>query len=461
MSAYPTATAEADSANSQGEACYRAIRDDILRGRLHPQARLRMERLRAAYGASVSTLRETLSRLAGEGLVVTEGHRGFAVAPVTRREFRDLADLRLIIETHALERSFAQGDIEWEGRVVGEHHKLARLEEAMLAGERDRADLWKTYDKSFHQSLISACGSVALLEAHASIYDRYLRYQVVAMIFRGAVAAREHRALRDAALARDTEGAKAALHRHVQGCVEETVQSSLLEEGGSSAEADGRGAAPEAGATVGEKAWVRLRGDILSGRLAPERKLRLEVLRGEYGVGISTLREVLTRLAMEGLVCAEGQRGFEVAPISHEDLRNVADLRLLLETHAMAASFTGGDLNWEARVVAAYHRLAAMEERMEAGDASASDLWKRYDWEFHQALIAACGSPVLMQLHGSVFDKYLRYQRIALSFRRGVAPQEHKLLLDHALARDVEGAKQVLAQHLEGGVRHALESGRV
>ena len=76
-------------------------------------------------------------------------------------------------------------------------------------------------------------------------------------------------------------------------------------------------------------------------------------------------------------------------------------------------------------------------------------------------MIAACGSTVLMQVHGSVFDKYLRYQRIALSFRRGVAAREHRLLLDHALARDVRSAQRVLSEHLEGGVRHALESGRV
>ena len=460
MNIRPDAAGIAEVAAGSGEACYLSIRTDILRGVLRPRARLRIEGLRDAYGASVSTLRDTLSRLAGEGLVGVEGHRGFAVAPVTRAEFRDLADLRLLLEAHAIDRAFARGDLEWEGSVVGEHHKLAHLEALMLAGERDRTEQWKHYDRAFHQALIAPCGSAGLVHAHRAIFDRYLRYQIVVMVFRGEVAAREHRLLRDAALARDARGARAILRRHIEACIEDTLGSDALEDGPERTP-PGAGLGAPAGATAGEKAWTRLRGEILSGGLAPGRRLRLEVLRSDYGFGLSTLRETLNRLATEGLVVAEGQRGFEVAPISPEDLREVADLRLLIETHAMAASFRDGSIDWEARVVAAYHRLAAMEERMEAGDAAVTDQWKRYDWEFHQALISACGSTVLMQLHGSVFDKYLRYQRIALSFRAGVAAREHKELLEHALARDFAGAERILAGHLAGGVRHALDSGRV
>lgn len=452
---------QAEEVAGQGEACFRAIRRDILRGRLAPRARLRIEQLRDAYGASVSTLRETLSRLAGEGLVVLAGHRGFAVAPVTRQEFRELAGLRALLEAHAIDRSFARGELEWEGLVVGAQHKLSRLEQAMIAGDRDQPDLWKHYDKAFHQALIAACGSALLIHAHGAIFDRYLRYQIVAMIFRGEVAAAEHRALREAALERDAEGAKSILRRHIDACVEDTLRSGVLDDGAGPTQVPTISVQIGQGATVGEKAWRRLRDDILSGRLAPGKRLRIEALRHGYGFGTSTLREVLNRLGTEGLVLAEGQRGFEVAPIDRNDLEEVADLRLLVETHAMASSFRDGGIDWEAQVVAAYHRLAAMEERMEAGDDTAADLWKRYDWEFHQALISACGSPVLMQLHGSVFDRYLRYQRIALSYRQGVAAREHRLLLDHALARDAAGARRVLADHLRGGVDHALASGRV
>ena len=69
-----------------------------------------------------------------------------------------------------------------------------------------------------------------------------------------------------------------------------------------------------AGATAGEVAYGRIRGDILSGRIAPGQRLRLEVMRDTYGVGVGTLREILSRLAAEGFAVAESQRGFEAPP---------------------------------------------------------------------------------------------------------------------------------------------------
>ena len=67
------------------------------------------------------------------------------------------------------------------------------------------------------------------------------------------------------------------------------------------------------------------------GRLRPGQKLRLEGLKEDYGVSVTTLREILNRLAAEGFVLAEGRRGFEVAPISAGNLKELAELRLLLE----------------------------------------------------------------------------------------------------------------------------------
>ncbi|QDZ01585.1 FCD domain-containing protein [Nitratireductor mangrovi] len=213
--------------------------------------------------------------------------------------------------------------------------------------------------------------------------------------------------------------------------------------------------------TIGENAYRRIRSDIIFGRLAPGQKLKLERLRDAYGASISTLRETLNRLASESLVVAEGQRGFEVAPVSVENLREIAALRLLLEGHALKQSFAAGDMEWEGRVVAAYHKLATMERRMHDGDRSETELWKRYDWEFHQALISACGSTVLIETHAGVFDKYLRYQMIALSFRGDIAAEEHKIMHDCALDRDAARARDVLVRHVEGGVEHALSKGTI
>lgn len=211
-------------------------------------------------------------------------------------------------------------------------------------------------------------------------------------------------------------------------------------------------------ATTADNAYRRIRTDILFGRLAPDEKLKLEGLRQRYGASVSTLREILNRLSSEGLVVAEGQRGFEVAPVSAQDLREISALRQLLESYALEISFSAGDLDWEGRVVAAHHKLQQTERMMMAGDRSVTELWKRCDWEFHQALISACGSRVLMETHSGVFDRYLRYQMISLTFRGKIAADEHRQLLEAALRRDAAAAQAVLKLHIEGGVEHSLSA---
>jgi DNA-binding GntR family transcriptional regulator len=213
--------------------------------------------------------------------------------------------------------------------------------------------------------------------------------------------------------------------------------------------------------SVAASAYQRIRGDILFGRLPPGRKLKLDQLRAAYGASVSTLREILSRLQSERLVVAEGQKGFSVAPISVANLIEIAALRRLLECRALEQSFRSGGVEWESRVVAAHHRLAHMETRMAAGDRSGTETWKRYDWEFHQALISGCGSRLLTDTHAAVFDKYLRYQMIALSYRGAIAAEEHAELMRCALDRDIDRAAAVLARHVEGGVEHALATGTI
>ena len=210
--------------------------------------------------------------------------------------------------------------------------------------------------------------------------------------------------------------------------------------------------------STGEQAYERLRADIIFGQLRPGQRLRLEKLRPAYSVGIGTLREILCRLAPEGLVTAEGQRGFQVAPCSTEDLQEIAALRLLIEKHALAQSFEAGDMEWEGRVVAAHHKLARMETSLLSGDTSQTQQWKRYDWEFHQALVSACGSTALLELHSRLYDRYLRYQMVFGIFRGAIAADEHKVLLGCALNRDLAKAQSILEQHVQGCVDFALDN---
>ncbi|MFM2356011.1 MAG: hypothetical protein RLZZ528_1747 [Pseudomonadota bacterium] len=212
--------------------------------------------------------------------------------------------------------------------------------------------------------------------------------------------------------------------------------------------------------SLSQRIHGRLRSDIIFGLLRPGLRLKLDDLQARYGASVPTLREVLNRLASEGLVLAIDDRGFSVAPISSGNLLELASLRKLIEMHALELSFRRGDVAWESDVVAAQYRLARIEARLMAGETSDRTEWKRYDFGFHQTLIGACGSEELLSLHRAVFDKYLRYQMIFLTFRGQIAADEHLALKEAALARDVATACRVLERHIDGGVEHALAAQR-
>lgn len=213
--------------------------------------------------------------------------------------------------------------------------------------------------------------------------------------------------------------------------------------------------------TVSDVVFRQIRQDIIAGVLAPGAKIKLEQAKERYSISISSLREILSRLTTENLVVAEGQRGFEVSPASRQELGELADLRTVLESHAIGLSFVAGNLEWEGRIVAAYHKLTAAERKLLAGDASRTMDWVRYDWEFHQAIVSACNSATLMATLSSVFDRFLRYHMLARSFRGQAVVDDHKLLFELALKRDIDGARAVVRRHVQSGVEHVLRSGRL
>ena len=206
--------------------------------------------------------------------------------------------------------------------------------------------------------------------------------------------------------------------------------------------------------TVSSAVYGRIRADILCGSLPPGMKLKLENLRQIYDVSINTLRETLSRLAADGLVEAEGQRGFNVIPASFSDLVDITETRRLLECHAARLSLARADLEWESRLVAAYHKLSKVEALIETDQAGHADQLEEYNRDFHVALISGCNSRWLLHFHGLMYDQSLRYRMLAFrvkNFPREQSRREHKQILDAALARDVNTLEAVLGTHITKG----------
>ena len=212
-----------------------------------------------------------------------------------------------------------------------------------------------------------------------------------------------------------------------------------------------RGAKAGGAPTLTETLHELLRHDIILGVLPPAAKLKLEKLSKTYDVSVNTMRETLSRLAADGLVVAEGQKGFAVLPVSIEDLREITEMRQLLECHALRRSIAAADLDWEGRVVGAYHKLSKVEELVEAEPETYGESWERANQEFHEALISNCRSRWLRLYLRAMYDHSRRYRMLSLKtkpFPRSQSANEHRSILDAAIKRDGERASRLLADHI-------------
>jgi DNA-binding GntR family transcriptional regulator len=202
--------------------------------------------------------------------------------------------------------------------------------------------------------------------------------------------------------------------------------------------------------TLTEAAYLQLRRDIIEGQHAPGTKLRVEHLKDRYGVGAGTLREALSLLVADTLVVAEGQRGFSVAPLSLADLDDLTHIRILLETEALRQSLRNGDDDWEAGLVAAFHRLTKVEERMKR-TAPLLREWEDRNKGFHEALIGACGSRWVTHLLGILYRQSERYRSFAIT--KGTVKRdlhaEHTEIYEAALKRDEKHAVEALRNHID------------
>jgi DNA-binding GntR family transcriptional regulator len=202
---------------SRTEAVYFRLRTDILACRHKPGARLKIKELCTALGVSLGAVREALSRLTAEGLVVSEAQKSFQVAPISVADLEDLTQVRIEIETLCLRRAIAARGIDWETGLVAAFHRLSRTPVPAPGYEQRLNEDWAQAHADYHLALVAACESTWLLRVRATLYaqsERYRRLSAPVTEGRRNVTL-EHRNIMDAALAGDTEKACALLSEHL------------------------------------------------------------------------------------------------------------------------------------------------------------------------------------------------------------------------------------------------------
>jgi GntR family transcriptional regulator, carbon starvation induced regulator len=203
---------------------------------------------------------------------------------------------------------------------------------------------------------------------------------------------------------------------------------------------------------------ARIRGDILSAHFRPGTKLYLKVLTARYQTSVAPIREALSVLCGAGLVIAESQRGFRVAPASPVDFQDIADLRIRLEATALEKSIELGDDVWVEEIYNAYERFMRLAQKVGEHD-PITDAWEAYHREFHFCLISHCGSPTLLNFCSQLHDRFDRYRRLALpygSYMAGIAG-DHEEIRDATIRRDTERATALLQEHIQAITGVVLE----
>lgn len=201
-----------------GDVAFERLRQDIVRGALDPGEKLRFDFLRKRYGLNVGALREGLSRLAAQGLVLSRSQRGFFVAPISERDLADVTALRCAVDSLGLRLAMERGGMSWEKQVVSALYELIRTPRRRPDKPAEPNEAWISKHRAFHHALISGCESPAILQIHTALFDRSERYRRLSFRLRASNRdwSHEHRALADAALNRSAEACR-LLERHIVG----------------------------------------------------------------------------------------------------------------------------------------------------------------------------------------------------------------------------------------------------
>ena len=210
--------------------------------------------------------------------------------------------------------------------------------------------------------------------------------------------------------------------------------------------------------TLASAVYEQLRRDIMTGKLKPEEKLRIDALKELYRAGSTPIREALNRLTAEGLVVQHDQKGFQVPPVSVEDLSDLTSARCLLYEVMLREAIAHGDRNWEEAIVLAFYRLSRTPAYMTGEPNTPNPEWAGVHRQFHHALVAACNSRWLTEYADMLFDLADRYRFLSMRSETSDSESilnEHRAIMDATLNRETLLAIKLLQEHIKHTVYEA------
>lgn len=206
--------------------------------------------------------------------------------------------------------------------------------------------------------------------------------------------------------------------------------------------------------TVEAAVTDRVRSAILSGELQPGTRMLQGELAARMAVSITPIRAALRQLASEGLIRIEARRTVSVHQPSADELREVFEIRTLLEPVAVkkAAKRITDD-----EILSAERMLDGMDAAQTTGE------WDVLNRDFHALLVGASGSPRLETIMISLLSLAtigIRSADVLTDGRMREANEEHRSILAACRARDPEAARAMTLKHLRSTRRMTVEAER-
>lgn len=194
-----------------------------------------------------------------------------------------------------------------------------------------------------------------------------------------------------------------------------------------------------------ERAYLLIRDQIVTLKLAPGSVIEESRLRQELGLGRTPIREALQHLAHENLVSFVPHRGTFVCDINLTDLRRLTEVRVELEGYAARLAAERASTSERATMEALLAELSRIDP------ADTYELM-RLDQRIHREVYQATRNSFLQAMLEESFNLSLRIWFLGLD--RGVrvkeAVEEHRQLLEAIVSRDPDRAASVMRQHVTG-----------
>lgn len=196
--------------------------------------------------------------------------------------------------------------------------------------------------------------------------------------------------------------------------------------------------------SISDSITIFLREAILSGRMKPGQKINEKEIAEKLNISRSPLREALRTVAQEELVTISPYRGAIVAEISVKELKEIFEVREMIELFAV-------DLIER-------HAVTDFEEMRRAVDLDVNQLrqleigeYLNQVTQFHLALVKRAGNAKLMELHKVLNNSLIRYQRIVATApdRMERSIEEHKHVVDAFCDGNFKKAKELVRKHIE------------